>query len=76
MSRPRYDRYGGPRTLDNPAPVLHGNGQVVAIATIPLARAYICLSCEGISDATYSGACPRCAYVGMMPLASWLGSAR
>jgi hypothetical protein len=75
MAKLLYDRYGAPRTLDTPAPVLHGNGQVVAIATIPLARAWICLSCEAISDATYSGACPRCAYVGMMPLARWLGSA-
>ncbi len=69
---PRYDRYATPRTLDTPAPVLHGNGQVVTVVTIPLARAWICLSCEGISDA---GTCPRCAYVGMVPLATWLGSA-
>jgi rubrerythrin len=71
----RYDRYSTPRTLDTPAPVIHGN-RVVAIVTIPLARAYICPACESISDATYQGRCPSCTSTSMVPLASWLGSAR
>lgn len=42
---------------------------VLPLTCVPLARAYICITCEGISVAGPS--CPNCAGEQLFPLARW-----
>ena len=39
---------------------------------IPLARAYLCLDCDGLYNPVETRGCPACGSAYVMPIATWL----